>query len=163
MRVLGVLKAHKYITLVVAVVLLIAVAFGVYSGLNYIEHDPNFCRMHHVMVEPYDLWATSVHRDVECHDCHKQSMIESAGGGIKWVLGADEITKKSHVPNELCEDCHTQIADTSSHKSHVKGMNMDCQYCHSSAVHRFESQEGDCVSCHTITPDSSPFRSQVTP
>ena len=148
MKVFRVLKAHKNITIPVGVVLLIAVAFGIYSGYNYTAHDPNFCQTHHFMVEPYDLWATSVHQDVECHSCHEQSMIDNIGEGIKWVLGADEITKKSHVPNELCEDCHTQIADTSGHKLHVDMINMDCQQCHSSAVHRFESQEGDCVRCH---------------
>ena len=83
-------RLPKKISIPVALVILIAISFGGYyfAGFySYMQNDPNFCNSCHIMEESWDRWATSEHRDVDCHSCHHQRVFASAELLIDFAFG----------------------------------------------------------------------------
>ena len=61
---------YKIILASLAGFLFVVLGIGSVHLYDYTEHDPKFCVTCHVMDEPFDTWETSVHKTIECHDCH---------------------------------------------------------------------------------------------
>lgn len=159
-------RSPKKITIPVTVVLLILISSGIYKAVDfwtYMQHVPEACLSCHIMEEPYASWAASEHQDVACHSCHQQSIFATAKEGVKWILGAEEITKRAVIDNELCENCHgsgntegPQVLNTAGHKSHSDEQNIACTECHAVTPHQFEPDREHCLSCHAEAHNAIP-------
>jgi hypothetical protein len=101
-------------------------------------------------------WASSEHRKVDCHACHKQSIEESARQVITFAVRRPErVGKHADVPSTRCQNCHTggdpqwrQVAATAGHEVHAQARRIECVTCHSSAVHRLRPATAVCAGCH---------------
>ncbi len=153
---------------------MIPVAFGGFRVMNYTQDDPSFCRSCHTMQKAWDKWATSVHREVNCHSCHEQNPIESAELVLQYVTARpNDVKKHAGISDEACLKCHAngngngtgnvtgssdgngdgekaspQIIHTAGHKVHVEDEKIACTKCHSVSIHRFEAPAKICMACH---------------
>ncbi|MBL0172051.1 MAG: hypothetical protein IPP90_15270 [Gemmatimonadaceae bacterium] len=136
-----------------------------YAGNHYMQHDNDFCVGCHVMGDAWTAFQRSEHRKLQCHDCHRQSMLVSAKQLVSWVAEKpQDIPKHSKVPTNVCKECHAQSASDSSWKrivataGHRLHMNSDssalkgvaCVTCHGQEVHRFVPVDKTCgqTNCH---------------
>jgi hypothetical protein len=150
-----------------AVVLLTAATFGAVSW-DYMQHDNDFCSGCHVMAPSFGRFQTSEHKDLNCHDCHQQSIFASARQLYLWVLDRpEEIGPHAKVPTERCAECHIQeqpdsvwqrISATAGHRIHLESdsaslRDVQCVTCHGVAVHSFVPADSTCgqSECHTRT------------
>lgn len=148
-----------------ALVLALVAWFGVISW-NYMEHENEFCVGCHIMEGSWNKFASDAgkHSDLECHDCHKQSMFVSARQLVLWVANRpEEIPEHAPVPNERCESCHaqdqseswTRVVQTSGHRTHLESdstalAEVLCVTCHGQEVHAFVPASQTCSTsgCH---------------
>jgi hypothetical protein len=150
-----------------AVVLLTAAGFGMASW-NYMMHDNEFCSGCHVMAPSFGRFATSEHKDLNCHDCHQQPLTASMRQLYLWVLDRpEEIGPHAKVPTERCAECHIQeqpdsvwqrISATAGHRVHLESdsaalRDVQCVTCHGLTVHEFVPADSTCgqSSCHQQT------------
>ena len=136
-----------------------------YAGNHYTQHDNDFCVGCHVMGDAWTAFQRSEHRKLECHDCHRQSIVVSMKQLFYWVAEKpSEIPKHSKVPTNVCKECHAQSTSDSSWKrivataGHRLHMNSDssalkgvaCVTCHGQEVHRFMPVDKTCgqTNCH---------------
>ncbi len=157
--VLRIFRIRKSILIPSLVIVIGLLTFGVIKFIdfyNYMEHEPEFCLSCHIMESSWDRWATSEHKDIECHSCHKQSLFASMSQLFNYAFrDYDEIETHAEVPQELCMNCHEsgssewiQVANTPGHKLHSEEQGIQCTECHSSSVHRFEPLSLVCNQCH---------------
>lgn len=135
---------------------LVVYALGMAGLYVYVENNPDFCKSCHTMTKAWDKWRVSVHKEVSCHSCHRQSPIQGLEQVWKYVTERPkEVSKHAVVPNEVCAECHEsndprwkQVADTAGHKVHAVKLQEKCTTCHSTSLHRFEPPEEICAKCH---------------
>jgi hypothetical protein len=148
-----------------AALVLVAVAgVGLY-GFHYMEHDNDFCTGCHVMAPSIDRFSSSEHAQLECHDCHQQSMYANARQLFLWIVDRPEdIGKHAPVPTRICAECHIQeqpdsvwqrISATAGHRLHLNSDSLQkagiqCVTCHGLEVHRFAPVDSTCgqSQCH---------------
>lgn len=131
-------------------------AFGGYTVYDYTTNNPAFCRSCHIMESAWTKWASSEHRKVDCHACHKQSVVESARQVIVFALRHPErVGKHAEVPAGRCRTCHAsgnpawrQIVQTAGHLVHAERKGIECVVCHSTSVHRLKPAADVCANCH---------------
>ncbi|MBI4124587.1 MAG: hypothetical protein HY466_01475 [Deltaproteobacteria bacterium] len=145
--------------------LLALILFGVLgllgAGYYYVEHNPNFCVTCHTMEEPFQRWKQGSHAMVNCHDCHKQSKIESLHQVWMYLTQRpDQVVHHPHLDHAICAQCHmTQkqhwhdIRETAGHKVHFERGGIECLDCHGLGIHDIARPEGVCVNCHTDKAD----------
>lgn len=151
------------------VVVLGTVALTGTASWNYMQHDNDFCSSCHVMEGPWNKFASDAgkHSDLECHDCHQQSIIASTRELVLWVANRpEEIPAHAPVGNETCEKCHntkedekwTRVAETAGHRTHMESDSVDlkdvqCVTCHGKEVHAFVPAKQTCgmSGCHENT------------
>ena len=134
----------------------VALALAGYSVYDYTMNNPAFCRSCHIMEAAWDRWATSEHRRVDCHDCHRQSVLESARQVIVFVLRQPRrVGRHAEVPAARCLSCHAsgdpawiQVARTAGHQVHAERRQIECVTCHSTGIHRIRSVPDVCARCH---------------
>ncbi len=150
-----------------ATVALLVVAGAVGAGTvswNYIQHDNGFCTGCHVMGPSYQAFTTSEHADLECHDCHQQSIFASSRQLVSWVAERPEdIGTHAHIPDAICQTCHatgesekwTYVEATAGHRVHFESddpelANVGCLTCHAPEVHEFTPVDRTCAQsgCH---------------
>lgn len=141
-----------------------ATSFGL-NVWDYTQHDNNFCLGCHIMDDPHQLFGESAHSDLNCHDCHMQSVFDSAYQLHLWVVNRPtEISEHEPVGSETCENCHVtvdpdsswaQIAATAGHRLHLEADTIDladvgCATCHGVEVHQFAPATETCgqSNCH---------------
>lgn len=138
-----------------------------YRTYDFVEHDNRFCLSCHLMVDPYERFARSAHRDLGCKDCHRPTLVERGRMGVTQFLeNPEEIGAHASVPNEVCADCHVegeperwaQIANTAGHRVHLESDDpvlegLGCVECHSTSVHEFAPSDATCAQsgCHTAS------------
>lgn len=147
---------------------LTAVVFFVLAGAltwDYMQHDNDFCNSCHVMNEPFEKFQSSEHSELQCHDCHQQSMYASARQVYLWVADRpEEIGPHAPVPREICVQCHVtedpdstwqRISTTVGHRVHLEAdtsalADVSCVTCHGVEVHRFAPADQTCgqSGCH---------------
>jgi hypothetical protein len=146
------------------VALLIAAVGGLY-GYNYIQHDNGFCTGCHVMGPSYQRFTQSEHAQLQCHDCHQQSMFASMRQLYLWVAERPvEIGHHAPVATRVCAQCHAsgnnekwqRIATTAGHRTHLESdssalRGVQCVTCHGVEVHRFIPADSTCGGCHQET------------
>ena len=154
------------------VVLVIAAgsaAFGVVSW-NYMMHNNDFCVSCHVMTPAFSRFQHSEHKQLQCHDCHQQSIFASMRQLVLWVAEKPQaIPPHSKVPNKVCGECHIQkagqdsvwkrISATAGHRVHFTSdsavlKNIQCVKCHGVEVHHFVPVDSTCgqSGCHKGLP-----------
>lgn len=147
----------------VVVLVALAVTAGT-IGWNYIQHDNGFCTGCHIMGPAYEAFTVSEHSDLQCHDCHQQSIWASSRQLIMWVgERPDEIGSHADIPNSICENCHDtgesetweHIEATAGHRVHLESDDSDladvtCLTCHAPDVHQFSPVNATCAQagCH---------------
>ncbi|HEY0810846.1 MAG TPA: hypothetical protein VGD49_11830, partial [Longimicrobiales bacterium] len=155
--------ALAVITLGVLVVLGSSAVYG-YRMYNFVQHDNEFCLTCHLMVDPYERFARSAHRDLGCKSCHKPTLAaRSKMALIQIVERPKELEGHAVVSNEKCEACHVKgdpekwahVANTAGHRVHLESDNValrgvKCVECHSTSVHEFAATDKTCgqAGCH---------------
>lgn len=163
-----------FIGAVVVVVLASASVVG-YKAYNYTQKDPKFCTTcHEIMIESYDAWEVSVHKEVNCHACHHLTPEEAINYGIHFVKGMPKKIPprpegKIIAPSSDCMDCHWNekkgdiihvsgerdlthwVLETGQkvraflHENGPDGENIASSRFH--AIHFFNGQN-ECMTCH---------------
>jgi len=131
--------------------------YGSYRLYSYTQDDPVFCRSCHTMEKAWDLWSTSVHNQVNCHNCHESNPVESLQQVVEYATTQpNQVSKKANVSDEACKKCHetndpqwTQVASTAGHKVHAEVNGISCLKCHSTSLHQFEPPKDICLTCHS--------------
>lgn len=159
----------------IAVLALFGGVWAGFAGWSYVEHDNGFCTGCHVMGPSFVRFTESEHSELECHDCHQQSVFASMRQLYLWVAERPEdIGPHSPVPTGVCAACHLgegptvdesweRIASTQGHAVHLESEHADladvqCVTCHAPEVHRFAPAEETCgqSGCHV------PAETQIT-
>ena len=152
----------------VALMVLAFSAAGVKTW-DYMQHDNSFCVSCHVMGGASDRFGESEHADLNCHDCHNQSIWASARQLVMWVAERPvEIGDHTPLANAVCESCHVegegsetweQVQLSAGHRVHFESEerslnDLMCVTCHGVEVHRFVPASMTCgqADCH---PDQS--------
>lgn len=158
-------QGYKIGLATIAAVMLIGAGGVGYAGNHYMEHDNDFCVGCHVMGGAWNAFQKSEHRKLQCHSCHRQSMLVSAIQLVNWVAEKpQDIPKHAKVPTAVCSECHVQsksdsgwkrIIATAGHRVHLKSdssalKNVQCVTCHGQEVHRFKPVDKTCgqTGCH---------------
>ena len=127
-------------------------AFGFYEYSN----TSQFCNSCHIMKPYYDAWATSMHKDVACTECHI-----SPEAGAKWdakIQGMLQVFK--YVTRTYSSKPYAEIEDSSCLRSGCHGKRLVEQFSteefknhvvfdhrpHLTAVRR--GRQLRCTSCH---------------
>lgn len=136
------------------------------TSWNYMEHENAFCVGCHIMEGPWNKFANDAgkHSELECHDCHQQSLYASTRQLVLWVANRpEEIPKHAPVPNARCESCHaqdhaeswTKVVRTAGHRTHLESdstalKDVLCVTCHGKEVHAFIPASETCGTsgCH---------------
>lgn len=156
---LWVRSCPKKVTIPIMIVILVALSFGTFQFIhfyNYTQHDPNFCTSCHIMTESWDRWATSEHKDIECHTCHNPGIFVSTMMVVDFIFGSYErVERHTLVQDEVCSECHQsgspqwiQVAATAGHQMHADEQNISCTTCHAVTIHRFSPPGSICNVCH---------------
>ena len=135
-----------------------------YQTYDYIEHDNEFCLSCHLMVEPFERFARSAHRDLGCKACHRPTLATRSGMALTQILqNPDTLEAHAEVPNAVCVECHVDgdpeawrnIANSAGHRMHLESEDsalhdVGCVECHSSSVHEFTATDQTCAQagCH---------------
>lgn len=145
---------------------LFVVVFGLvgWSGWQMMEHDNAFCTSCHLMHPMIAKFYQTKHKRLECHDCHKQSILADTKELSTWVLerpGAIP-SHENAVPNRICEGCHLngdstkarQIGRSTGHLVHLRSTKLPgiaCTQCHARPTpHEFRPTNATCTQggCH---------------
>lgn len=142
--------------LIVAVVLIILLSVGG-AGYFYVEHNPRFCVSCHTMEGPFQKWQEGTHAMVNCHECHKQSKLDSLHQVWMYITERpDTVVHHPSLDHKVCAQCHMNneqhwhdIQETAGHKVHFERGGIECLDCHGNGIHAIEKPEGLCITCHT--------------
>lgn len=121
--------------------------------------------MCHLMKPAYDAWKASVHRDVNCHDCHRAGIAEQNRLLISAIFKRPEDVPPRHgkviVPWKICGECHlgkdatsVQINRSRFHAKHFFIEQIECSGCHGvpgptkAGLHDFLPDGRFCLNCH---------------
>jgi len=147
------------ITLIILALVTVVVVAGVITAEHYTA-QPQFCGSCHILInKPYDSWAESGHKAVECVDCHfvpgKESILAAKLRGVEHLFAtlaapveANESQKLLKAGNFSCttSECHLKGNSLSgkvdfakdlpfTHKPHedsiIEGKILKCGTCHS--------------------------------
>lgn len=135
-----------------------------YRVYNYVQHDNEFCLSCHLMVNPYERFAKSAHRDLGCKSCHHPTPVARAKMALTQILeNPESLSVHAEVPNSACEKCHVKgdstkwkiIAQTAGHRVHFESKDpklkgLECVECHSTSLHEFSTIDRTCAQsgCH---------------
>ncbi|MFV1988669.1 MAG: hypothetical protein ACC682_15450 [Gemmatimonadota bacterium] len=145
-------------------VVLVFAGFG-RASWNYMQNDNDFCTACHIMGPAFQRFADSEHAELNCHDCHQQSIFASARQLHLWILErSDEIAEHAPVPTTTCSECHStgrdstwqRVLATAGHRTHMESdssalAEVMCVTCHGQEVHRFVPANQTCgqAGCHS--------------
>ena len=145
---------------ILAFLLFATLATGSLYLYDYTEHDPKFCVSCHIMEPAFAAWETSIHKGIECHDCHYATIIEKNQMLIKTFLEKPEkVSERPHgkilVPSSFCIQCHwkgkkvtKKISDSTGHALHWFKGDIECTSCHAVNLHQFSPEQKHCLTCH---------------
>ncbi len=151
--------SHPVLIPVVLVVIGLIVLNG-YKTYQFIEEDPQYCELCHVMEEPHREWRVSAHRDYVCQSCHSMSVISQNKLLFSYLVTSDQSEiRHEHgreTPWENCSQCHLDVArqggvslrKSYGHARHVFMEGLSCRECHVGGTHNFYPDEQHCFDCH---------------
>lgn len=150
------------------IVAIVIVLFVIVPG--YISSRPQFLQRYEGLQGSYGTWATSVHAQVACQNCHVSPTLTAQTAYRARMLGEFylSLVLPSRQPrvfakptNEACQSCHLDLRTVSPsgdlnipHRAHVLVLKLKCIECHSYLVHAV-NPEGThtprmamCLTCH---------------
>ncbi|HSG07979.1 MAG TPA: NapC/NirT family cytochrome c [Longimicrobiales bacterium] len=152
---------------IVGVAIFLAVGGGgffAYRTYDYVQHDNEFCLSCHLMVDPFERFQASAHRDLGCKACHQPTPFQRAKMGMTAVVEDPEVIEAhAEVPNERCEHCHVDgskedwinISQSRGHRLHLESADgrlrgLECVTCHAEGIHEFGATNRSCTQtgCH---------------
>jgi cytochrome c nitrite reductase small subunit len=153
---------EENLTAIVLLLLLILITGSLvgYRHYQYTREDPDFCKTCHIMQKAFTTWQMSRHRDVNCQECHKMSLLEQNRMLIAFVVqGASKSTKQKHgriAPWQACSTCHLpevengalMLRNSNGHARHMFLLKIDCRKCHAGTLHDFKPNKHACPQCH---------------
>ena len=155
--------------IIIAVLLLVIVVGGgviAFKFYDFTQNNPKFCVSCHLMKSAYDAWSTSVHKGINCHECHHLTIPEQNRLLISFVLYRPTSVPPRHgkviVPWKSCIKCHWEkdekypnapkVNNSQMHARHVWMEQIECSKCHGyiehNQVHKFTPDPRFCVKCH---------------
>lgn len=155
----GLLK-YRAAVIILGVLLAAVVSAASVHLYDYTEHDPKFCVSCHIMDEAFVSWETSIHKGVECHDCHYATIWERNKMLLETLFkNPEKVAERPHekiiVPSSMCIQCHwegekkiAKISDSTGHAMHWFKGSIECTACHAITLHKFEPEEKHCLTCH---------------
>jgi cytochrome c nitrite reductase small subunit len=152
----------KVIVAVLVLFVLTGTGIAGYKMYDYTWNDPTFCVACHVMQGAFKSWEKSVHKNINCHDCHHLSPKEGTQLLVSFVVNRPETLPDRHgkviVPGKFCVDCHYQtnkkfpqahnIKNSNFHAKHGMVEKIECSKCHGLVAHQFLPEERFCLYCH---------------
>lgn len=115
-RYLAFFKRHPMLAIGIpvglALFVVVAASSVAFFSYNYIMHNAKFCIFcHDIMIESYETWQTSEHKDINCHACHYMTPEYAIRFTISAIEGMPpKIPKrpagKVIVPDKYCMLCH---------------------------------------------------------
>ncbi|MGI9610233.1 MAG: hypothetical protein ACR2NL_08045, partial [Acidimicrobiia bacterium] len=151
---------------IATVVALFVLAFAGAATVSwdYMQHDNDFCTACHVMGSAFQRFSDSEHAELNCHDCHNQSIFASTRQMHLWIVDRpEEIGEHAPVPTVTCTECHStardstwqRVLETAGHRTHMESdssalAGVSCVTCHGQEVHRFVPATQTCgqADCH---------------
>ena len=138
-------------------------ALGLVTGIkyfNYTKNDPSFCTMCHLTSEGYSSWEKSSHYQMICQECHRMNVVEGNKLLLGYYVKGDSKVKQTHgreEPWNTCLQCHNREAAQGSvtfrnsygHALHVFMKKVNCNQCHSGALHSMKVESANCRTCHS--------------
>jgi nitrate/TMAO reductase-like tetraheme cytochrome c subunit len=150
--------------IIAVLLLLITTGGGImsYRFYDFTQNNPKFCVSCHLMQEAFDQWAESVHKGINCHDCHHLSVPEMNNLLVSFVLHRPDKVPDRHgkiiVPWRYCVGCHWEkkeefasaplINQSRMHAKHYFMEQIECSKCHGYILHEFTPEERFCMKCH---------------
>jgi hypothetical protein len=156
--------------LLLVVILLASGGVGLtanYFAQDYMENDPTFCNQCHVMESAFEAWKQSVHRGINCHECHHATTAAKNKMLLQTIFLAPEKVTDPYVktkgtvnvPFEYCVKCHwrknpdypnaPKINQSMGHALHVYVQEIECAQCHAGqSLHVFPPAMDLCLNCH---------------
>jgi len=152
--------------ILIVVLLTVIVAGGgtvAYLFYAFTQNNPKFCVGCHLMQPAYDTWASSEHKQLNCHDCHHLTIPEQNMLLVNFVLHRPNSVPDRHgkviISSKTCNECHTEgnatrINKSIFHAKHVYMEQIECTQCHGevkddkSGLHHFLPTEKFCLKCH---------------
>lgn len=135
-----------------------------YRTYDFVQHDNDFCLSCHLMEEPFERFAQSVHRELGCKACHQPTLVGRSQMAITQIVDQpEELSVHAEVPNERCADCHVDgdperwetVRNSAGHKVHLESQDttlvgLQCVECHSTSLHEFAPTDQTCgqSDCH---------------
>jgi hypothetical protein len=136
-----------------------------YQTNHYFMHDNAFCFSCHPTLNKFDRFSRSKHGELECHSCHRQSMVDNVKQVFYWMAERpEEIPPHAKVPTKICSECHVQtptdtgwkrIISSAGHRVHLvsdtaRKLDVQCVTCHGQEVHQFAPVNKTCgqAGCH---------------
>jgi len=158
----GLSMKAKLIIAVLIMIMLLGAAFVGYQVFDYTQNDPKFCVSCHLMSDAYAKWESSVHKGINCHDCHHLSVAEMNQLMYSFVFHRPEVLPDRHgkviVPWKYCVKCHWEdnekfpqapkINESKIHAKHYFTEQIECSKCHGYKAHMFRPEPRFCVMCH---------------
>lgn len=158
----GISSKVRFIIIAVLLIFSLGTLYAAYKVNDYFEHDPEACSVCHVHDTANKAWVTSVHSDINCHECHHSTKMDQMRQLYAFVvLGHDKISPrhgKVIVPWQLCFSCHWEknkkypnapdISRSRYHARHVFMERIECTKCHGYRTHQFSLEEQYCLTCH---------------
>jgi hypothetical protein len=152
----------KIIIAVLLLVLLVGAGYGSFRFYDFTQNNPKFCVSCHLMKNAFEAWGKSVHKQINCHECHHLSIPEMNKLLINFVLKRPTAVPPRHgriiVPWQFCIKCHWErdprypnapmINKSTLHARHVFMEQTECSKCHGYKVHEFVPDPKFCVRCH---------------
>lgn len=139
----------------IGVIVIIAILIAPNVGFSLYSEKPSFCSNCHIMKPMFDSWRNSPHKNINCHTCHRETMMSSALKGLNYgaavVYGRYAATGIPQVPKAICKECHNittvkppRLIPKDAHMLHPTYF--DCNTCH--RTHLVSVEKETCESCH---------------
>jgi nitrate reductase cytochrome c-type subunit len=150
--------------IIVAGVFLFFVGMGIvgYEINDYFENNPQACLTCHVHDAANQKWAVSIHKSVNCHQCHHSTKKDQIIQIYRFVfLGVHKVSPRHGnvlVAWQVCYSCHWErnskypnakdVSGSRLHARHVFMEKIQCVKCHGYKIHEFTAEPRFCVRCH---------------
>jgi hypothetical protein len=144
---------------------------GVYAlrTWNYVRHDREFCISCHSPEETSGRFTTSGHSELNCRDCHGETLSASLRE-VGWVVSRPaEVGPHAPVSSAACVRCHNsgesdstwqRISTTAGHRVHLEAdtsalKDVQCLTCHGANEHELAPADQTCGQSGCHEPDKT--------
>ncbi|MCL4491492.1 MAG: cytochrome c family protein [Nitrospirae bacterium] len=158
----GISARARMILITFALLFFVGMGLIGYKINDYFENDPNACLMCHVHDKANKAWAHSVHKTVNCHECHHSTKKDQVIQMYRFAVLGQRTVSPRHgaiiVAWKICIQCHWErnskypnaplVNHSRYHAKHVFIEQIECSKCHGYITHQFLPEERFCLKCH---------------